>query len=207
LEEPLIDPDADVASYRANFERLLAISDQRTRLLESLLTLSGSEHGSDRCEPVDLAELVERVVRDRPADGLTVRPSLSPAPILGDPTLIERLVANLYENAVHYNIPDGRVEISVVDGPPRLRIANTGTVVLPEHVDRLFEPFQRLHRTADDGHHGLGLSIVRAIAAAHNATLTARPRISGGLVVEVAFTGSVSQASERGRRSGLAPSG
>ena len=45
-----------------------------------------------------------------------------------------------------------------------LRVTNTGPPVPPEQVDRLFEPFQRLHRTADDDHHGLGLSIVRAIA-------------------------------------------
>src|SRR5690349_21354574 len=88
LEEPLIDPDADAASFRANFERLLAITDQRTRLLESLLTLSGSEYGTDRSEPLDLAVVVERVLRDRPADGLTVRVSTSPAPIVGDPALI-----------------------------------------------------------------------------------------------------------------------
>jgi len=188
LEEPLIDPDADAAAFRANFERLLAISDQRARLLESLLTLSGSEYGTDRVEPLNLAEVVERVLQDRPPDGITLRTAIAPATILGDPALIERLVANLYENAIHYNVPDGRVEIRVADGPPRLRIANTGAEVLPEHVNRLFEPFQRLHRTADDGHHGLGLSIVRAIAAAHGATLTARPRIAGGLVVEVTFS-------------------
>jgi signal transduction histidine kinase len=66
-------------------------------------------------------------------------------------------------------------------------IASTGTVVPPEQVDRLFEPCQRLHRIADDGDHGLGLSIVRAIAVAHGAILTVHPRPEGGLAVEVAF--------------------
>ncbi len=55
LEEPLIDPDADVQSFRQNFHRLLVISEQRARLLESLLTLSGSEHGRDQYQELDLA--------------------------------------------------------------------------------------------------------------------------------------------------------
>jgi signal transduction histidine kinase len=55
-------------------------------------------------------------------------------------------------------------------------------------VGALFEPFQRLDRTAGRaGHHGLGLSIVRAIAAAHDATLAASPRPGGGLRIEATF--------------------
>ncbi|HZE31266.1 MAG TPA: ATP-binding protein [Actinoallomurus sp.] len=52
---------------------------------------------------------------------------------------------------------------------------------------RLFEPFQRLDRTRVDDHHGLGLSIVRAIAIAHDATLTANARPQGGLSIEIHF--------------------
>jgi signal transduction histidine kinase len=66
-------------------------------------------------------------------------------------------------------------------------IANTGPVVLPDQVQRLFEPFQRLHRISDNAHHGLGLSVVRAIAAAHAAAHAARSRPAGGLTVEIAF--------------------
>jgi signal transduction histidine kinase len=193
LEEPLIDPDADVASFRANFERLLAINDQRARLLESLLTLSGSEYGRDLSEPVDLVELVERVLHDRQPElqrrGLQVVTSLRPTRIVGDPALVERLVANLCDNAIHYNVPDGRIEIRLRDRVDTavLRVSNTGPPVPQTQVDRLFEPFQRLHRTADDDHHGLGLSIVRAIAAAHGGTISAEPLRDGGLLVEVTF--------------------
>jgi signal transduction histidine kinase len=57
-------------------------------------------------------------------------------------------------------------------------------------VERLFEPFQGLHpeRTApSDGHHGLGLLIVRAVVTAHHANLHAEARPEGGLAVEVTF--------------------
>ena len=116
--------------------------------------------------------------------------TLRPARIPGDPVLLGRLLVNLCDNAIHHNVPGGTVEISVRRKVGRvvLSVANTGAGRPADQVDRLFEPFQRLHRTADDGHHGLGLSIVRAIARAHGATLTAHPRPDGGLVVEVAFT-------------------
>jgi signal transduction histidine kinase len=52
-------------------------------------------------------------------------------------------------------------------------------------VHRLFEPFQRLDRTRVDNHHGLGLSIVRAIAIAHDATLTATVRAQGDVPIEI----------------------
>jgi signal transduction histidine kinase len=58
-------------------------------------------------------------------------------------------------------------------------------------VERLLSPFQRLERTADDGHHGLGLSIVHAIAVAHGAELTVRARTGGGLSVKVVFVAVV----------------
>ena len=87
--------------------------------------------------------------------------------------LVERLIANLLENAVRDNVPGGRVEISTrVEGDKAIvSIANTGPVIPPEQVHRLFDPFQRLDRTRVDDHHGLGLSILRALAITHDATL------------------------------------
>ena len=88
-------------------------------------------------------------------------------------------VANLLTNAVCHNVVDGRIEVAtgVKEGKAVLSMTNTGSLVPPAEVERLFEPFQRLDRRRahyKDGH-GLGLSIVRAIATAHGATITARP--------------------------------
>ena len=74
---------------------------------------------------------------------------------------------------------------------PRNCSSGSGTrqPITPEDVDRLFQPFQRLgsERIGHDGGHGLGLAIVRAIASAHGATLTAKARPEGGLDIEVSF--------------------
>jgi DNA-binding response OmpR family regulator len=70
-----------------------------------------------------------------------------------------------------------------------IRVGNTGTVIPPAELDRLFQPFQQRGRERirhGDGH-GLGLAIVRAIATAHKATITASARPEGGLDVEVSF--------------------
>lgn len=193
LEEPLIDPDADLESFRANFERLLVVSERRGQLLESLLTLTSSEHARAPDGWVDLGKLIEQALHDREPDverrGLRVVRTLRPQRIAGDEVLLARLLANLCDNAIHYNVPGGTVEIGVRRrvGQVVLSVANTGQVVPAAQVDRLFEPFQRLQRTADDGHHGLGLSIVRAIATAHGAGVSAHARPGGGLAIHVAF--------------------
>ncbi|PGH51213.1 HAMP domain-containing sensor histidine kinase [Streptomyces sp. Ru87] len=193
LEETLIDREATVESFRANFERLLHTSKQQARLLESLLTLSGSERGLEHPEPLDLSAPAENVLGARRPEagrrGVGIRARIAPVPVSGDPALIERLMANLVDNALHYNVPGGRVEFTtgIRDGRAVVSVENTGPEVPPDQVARLFEPFQRMGRAAGDGHHGLGLSIVRSIAVAHDAACTARARPSGGLAVEVSF--------------------
>ena len=68
-----------------------------------------------------------------------------------------------------------------------LRVANSGPVIYPDEVEPMFEPFRRGagDRTKTDGHHGLGLSIARAIVRAHDGEITAAPQPGGGLVVTV----------------------
>ncbi|WP_443607139.1 ATP-binding protein [Actinoplanes flavus] len=190
LEEAVIDPDATAEDFRERFRELMTVSEQQARLLESLLVLATSERGLDRREGIDLAGPAGDVARAYARrHGFTVETDLRPARITGDPVLVERLLANLVDNAISYNVPDGRVDVTTgtEDGRGFLKVTNTGPPVPPEMVDRLLTPFQRLHRTADDGHHGLGLSIVAAIAAAHTADLSVRARPEGGFAVTIRF--------------------
>jgi signal transduction histidine kinase len=196
LEERLTDPTATIDSFRVTSRRLLALGGEQERLLESLLTLAWSERGLDRREPFDLAAVVAAILREPPpeaaAPGVRIDSELEPAPAAGDAALAERLVRNLLDNAVRYNVPGGRVRVRTGAGAGGafLAVANDGPVIPAAEVERLFEPFQGLRpeRTApSDGHHGLGLSIVRAVAAAHHATLHAEARPEGGLAVEVRF--------------------
>ena len=195
LQVALANPNATEQSLRATCEELLASQSEHERLLEALLTLASSERGLEHREPVDVRAIVEPMLRQLgprlEQRRLAVDSALAPASAPGDPALIRRLIANLIENAIDHNVDGGDVEIrtETLATGAALTISNTGQPIPPEETQRLFEPFQRLDRTrtANNGHHGLGLSIVRAIAVAHNAELTATPRSGGGLVVTVRF--------------------
>jgi signal transduction histidine kinase len=84
-------------------------------------------------------------------------------------------------------------------GLATITVANTGPQVGPDQVDRLLLPFQRLgpDRTSNRDGNGLGLSIVEAISTAHGATLSLRPRDTGGLEVRVSFPLSESPESSK----------
>jgi signal transduction histidine kinase len=197
IEEILTDRTATLPQYRALVERLLQLRQQQAAMLESLLTLAGSERGLAQHDHVDLSEIADRTVTAYRVGalhaGVRLAASIEPAWTTGDPALVERLVANLVDNAIAYNVPGGAVRVTtgVRDGHPTLTVTNTGDPIPPDRVDTLFEPFQRLDRTTGPaGHHGLGLSIVRAIAAAHDATLDAVPGTDGGLHIQVTFAGA-----------------
>jgi signal transduction histidine kinase len=195
LQVALDDPRTTTAAWRSTAREVLASSDEQASLIEALLTLASSEGGLDEREPVDLAATVSATRADLQPEidrlGIHVDQVTEPATLDGDPLLAERLVANLITNAVRHNIAGGRVEVrtGVKEGKAVLSVTNTGPLVPPADVDRLFQPFQRLDRRRanyKDGH-GLGLSIVRAIAIAHGATITADSDPRGGLCIDVVF--------------------
>ncbi|MGA9876979.1 MAG: ATP-binding protein [Solirubrobacteraceae bacterium] len=191
----LADPDAGVGSLRAAHERVLASEQQLEELIEALLDLASGERGLDRREPVDLAAVTGEVIAARRQEierrGLQFNATLDPASMEGNPRLVERLTANLVDNAITHNVAGGHIDITTATEAGRavLSVANDGPVIPPEELDRLQQPFQRLgaHRTHQGDGHGLGLSIVHAIASTHGASVSTRAQPHGGLDVQVRF--------------------
>lgn len=194
---------ADDAATTADFRRMgIVVRDASKRaneLIDALLVLAGTQAQAGRLVrriPVDLAVGAPAIVATVQADidrlALEVRTSFVAAPVVGDPRLLERLVGNLVENAVRYNVAGGSLAVrtgtELVRGAPMafLEVANSGPEVNSADVPELFEPFRRggTARTGTRGA-GLGLSIVRAVVEAHGGVLDAQPRRGGGLAVSV----------------------
>jgi signal transduction histidine kinase len=163
--------------------------DHSERLIEVLLVLARSDQARALTDPLDLAAVAEDALEGRTTRGITTTAALAEAPVTGDGVLLERLIANLLDNAERYNVPGGTLAISTSarDAASVLRVINTGAIVPVNMVDRLFLPFTRLDdRTRHDGF-GLGLALVSSIAAVHNATVHAVAVATGGLDITVCF--------------------
>jgi signal transduction histidine kinase len=193
LEVALADPDASTGDLRATCRELLAAGEHQERLIDALLTLASSERGLDRRDLFDLAAATRGALMLHVAEehGLRTAVRLGHAAVRGDPDLTERMAANLIDNAIRYNVPGGTVEVRTETrfGHAVLHVANTGPAVPADEIDQLFQPFRRLagNSASHPDSHGLGLSIVHAIATAHDADLKARPGPGGGLIVAVRF--------------------
>jgi signal transduction histidine kinase len=189
VEVALADPDADAAELRRMGEVVLEAADRTQALLDSLMVLARSQQALPRRERVDLAHAAHAaasvVATEAAVRGIELRVDAEPALLSADGPLVERLVANLVENAVRHNVPRGQVQITT--RPGLVRVENTGPVIAAADVRRLAEPFERLHRDSDGPGAGLGLSIVRAVADAHGAGLMLEARPGGGLLAEVTF--------------------
>jgi len=195
LQMRLRDPGATIESYRSTCEEVLAAEDQQEQLIDSLLVLARSQHGADEQECIDVAEVAGEVLeasQGRAAQsGIRLSASLGPAQARGDAGLVHRLVSNLVDNALRYNEPAAHVEVEVAarQGWSELRVANSGEIVPVGELERLLQPFPTVgsrRGTAGEGL-GLGLSIVAAVAKAHQAALEVSAGSEGGLSVVVRF--------------------
>jgi signal transduction histidine kinase len=198
VDVTLDDPDADVAEYRRMANVVRDASTRANALVESLLLLARTEAQAGRRlarkVPADLstgvAGALSGVKHEAERLNLDVTTDLKAAPVVGDPSLLDRLAGNLIENAVRYNHLGGRlwVRTGTDDTLSWLVVGNTGFEVEPADVPSLFEPFRRggRERTGARGS-GLGLSIVRAVCEAHGGGVGAVALDGGGLEVTVSL--------------------
>jgi signal transduction histidine kinase len=166
--------------------------DRAETMIEALLTLAISDQGKVSTELTDLATWAEDAIDAAAAEierlNLHVDTKLDPAETTGDPQLLQRMIANLVDNAVRHNEPDGWIQLrtGTSDAAVYLEIANSGPSIPDDAVTSMFEPFRRMQaRTRARDGVGLGLSIARSVATAHHATVTARSQPAGGLEINV----------------------
>jgi len=159
--------------YRQVLEDCREAGQHLSRLVERLLTLARLDAGSDTLRPqevdvVALAQQCATLVRPL-ADvrGVQIRQHLQDsAPMLADPDKLREVFNNLLHNAIEYNRPNGKIDLTVrsENGNVVLEVADTGVGIPPEASERIFERFYRADpsRQADALHAGIGLAIVKS---------------------------------------------
>jgi signal transduction histidine kinase len=193
VDVTLADPNASTDDLRAMAETVREATERSEQLIDSLLVLARSDAAGIAHEPVDVASLAraacDALGTEIDGKGLDLELTLEPALVLGDRSLLDRLVGNLLENAVRHNVEGGwiSVETTTTQRLVTLKVANAGTSITDTEAAALFDRFRR----ADDARSrgtpgfGLGLSIVSAVTQAHAGNVTAEPLPNGGLTVVV----------------------
>ncbi len=191
LDLLLTGPEPSPSEVREAAARLRRTVLGSERLLERLLTLArGMLTPGDR-EPVPLDQIARRelaaVGEAARTRGLVIRPGLREAPAYGDPWLLGELVGNLLGNAVKYNQPGGWIAVDTRTAGDHvvLEISNSGQPIAEADLAGLLEPFRRAKQQRTGSSSGLGLSIVRAVVAAHGGELSLSALADGGLTVRV----------------------
>ncbi|WP_447527875.1 ATP-binding protein [Vreelandella sp. TE19] len=165
---------------------------QLERLVADLRLLSQSDAGAldIRLAPMDLSECLERRLLDADRwlsdSGLTLTSRIDPnLTVLGDTQRLRQLWSNLLDNSCAYTAPPGELHVRLYkDGQHAVLIWEDSAPGVPEsELARLTERLYRVEgsRSRASGGSGLGLSIAKALAGAHNATLTADAAPLGGL--------------------------
>jgi len=192
LTAPQPSPD-EVRDTATRLRRTVLSSE---RLLERLLTLTRGMLTPPEREPAPLDQIARRAL-DAAADtagarGLAIRAALHEACAHGDPALLGEMAGNLIANAITYNRPDGWVAVGTRTDGDRviLEVSNSGPRIADADLDGLLEPFRRAGPQRTGNSSGLGLSIVRAIVAAHGGELGLRAPGDGGLAVRVSLPAS-----------------
>jgi hypothetical protein len=194
LDVAIAKPDGVPPQTLALDANLRGALDQTDRLLQSFLVLASAQHGTvGEQSSVSLERIVSTALSAR-ADAIAerhidVRTALEATRVTGAETLLCRMVENVIENAIRHNEPGGFIIVisQTKDDTATLVVESGGAVLDDRTVGELAQPFRRIgtERTHSQNGHGLGLSIVAAVAAAHGGTLDLHARREGGLRVQI----------------------
>ena len=194
VDVALGDPEVSPAELQEMGAAITEAVGRSEGLIDGLLVLASADaDGRPAMIDLDLAEIatnqVELSSAEAEALGLRLELDLQPAPVRGEQTLLERLVGNLVENSIRHNLPDGwfSVKTRTAGDKAVLTVSNSGPILPPEELERLFERFYRPDRSRSrkTGGFGLGLSIVKSVATAHGGAVQLAGLAEGGLEITV----------------------
>ena len=197
LSDSILQNDMDADTVREFVSDIGNEADRLNRMTQKLLSLSRVEGQQDGdCEIVSMAPTVERVVRMLSAiaekNTITIVTQLKdPCPILILEDDLYQIIFNLVENGIKYNLPGGRLRITLHQEGDNavLTVSETGVGIPPESLAHIFERFYRVDkaRSRSSGGSGLGLSIVHSMVERNDGTITVDSVPHQGSVFTVTF--------------------
>ena len=158
------------------------------RLVSNLLDMARLESGLIKlhCDWYDIQDIIGIVLRQYEGilDGRPLKTNVpADLPLIEvDSALIEQVFANILDNAVKYSPPESEISITVdkKDNEMQITVADKGKGLPPEHEDKVFDKFYRMHSPGYVSGTGLGLSICKGIIEAHGGRIWAKNRPGGG---------------------------
>lgn len=192
----------DQTSSMELVDTALGEAERLNRLVGNLLDMSRLEAGALRLrrEPCDVQDLIGAVIaqlgdrlQNHPVD-VSLAPNLPLVPL--DFVLIAQVLVNLLDNAAKYAPPATPIEVSARQGDSHvtLRVADRGPGIPEADLERVFDKFQRVHRTGGATGTGLGLAISRGIVEAHGGAIRAQARPGGGLEILISLPLEIPEA-------------
>ncbi len=196
--EVLLRKERSADEYREALSTVLEETSFLERIIDDLLFLSRIE-AIDKKElenPVQLDEILLRTLESREAaagkKGISLDiQNIDAVAIKGEENLLERMVANIIDNAIRYTPQKGKVEISLADKDDEaiLSFLDNGIGIPDEAQPFIFDRFYVVDesRSKETGGLGLGLSIAKHVADTHGATIEVESRIGQGTVFRIRF--------------------
>ena len=176
------------------------------RLVEELLDLSRIESGGWRPTPerIDVSAVAREAwapfAGRAQAHGVELALDIGATAetVTADPHAARQILTNLFDNALRYTPPGGRITVSAKreGSAALLAVQDTGSGIAPEHLPRIFERFYRADpgRSRAEGGTGLGLAIVKHLVEAHGGRVEARSRVGNGTTIRMSFPQTESRA-------------
>jgi signal transduction histidine kinase len=163
--------------------------DRLLSMINTMLDISEAEAGLAKLRPeetdlmallIDLCDLYQPLAEDRQVALSLEGPHT--LPLACDRAKLQRVFANLLDNALKYTQPGGRVEIAVSesDDDAEVIVSDTGTGITDEDLSHIFDRFYRGEKSRSEPGNGLGLSLAQAFVLLHGGAITARSRIGQG---------------------------
>ncbi len=178
-------PDADRTALLSDVKAQLG---ELTTLVGDLVDLSREEEQQPEPETVPFDEIVDHAVEraKRRASSLHFDVSLSPGPVRAQPTLLERAVLNVLDNATKWSPPEGRVEVTLeANSSWHLTVTDQGPGIAAEDLPRIFDRFYRAPSARSMPGSGLGLAIVQRVVTAHGGHVSVSSPPAGGTQVDI----------------------